>query len=108
MLLELPNIERQLGEDLALTRSHLLRRKSGSIQPREPRTSARQELDEYLVARALLPVALDPVGLAVESQPALEPGIFHRHRECLVELGVVRNVQQLVGELVEEDRKSVV
>ncbi len=52
--------------------------------------------------------SLDPIRMPVERQPALQPRVLHGGREGLVELCVVFHVEQLMRQLVKDDRGEFV
>ncbi len=61
----------------------------------------RKDLEKALLLQfVLLEILLAPLAL----QPAAHALLLHRHGKRLVEIGVARHVDHLVGELVEDDR----
>jgi len=102
------DIGRQVGEDLPLAAQLRLARTVRCVKLRQPIARVAQEHNELPVVSALLLQHFDARGLTLVFEPAFQALLLHRDRESFIEPRVVLDVEQLVGELVEDHCRELI
>ncbi len=107
-LLERADARRQRGQDPPLAPQLLPPWGRRGVEARQPVPGVPQQRDQLPVLGALLLEIPDAFRMAPVLEPAFQALVLHGHREGLIESGVVRHVEELVGELVEDHARQLV
>jgi len=112
VVIALPALQRtyllgQLGKRCGLLLLHLTCRNVAGIQLPQLLAGLREQPDERALLGILLEKFLHQIGMTAGFQPALEARILDCSGERLVEFRIVLHIQQLMGQLVEDDSSQL-